>query len=427
MPASLNATHHHIARLRTSLDRLRAAERLNPAQAAPPAPRLRLARTASRDGVRQAWDDLQARTGASDADRACLADPLTLDTLGAYASSIEGMVGTIKVPVGLAGPLRVNGLHAGGDYLVPLATTEAALVASYSRGAHAISLAGGASAALVNEGMMRSPGFAFASVLEAGMFAIHCVDSFPALKAAAEATTRHGKLVELAPQLEGDTVFLLCRYTTGDASGQNMTTIATEALCRAAVAGAPVQPRHWFIEANLSGDKKGSALAMMGGRGRSVVATVLLPAELVARVLRTTPAGMDEYGRMASIGGVLSGTLGRQAHVANGLAALYLATGQDVACVAESAVGVTRMELRGPDLFASVTLPSLVLGTVGGGTGLPSQSAALRLMGLAGPGKAAALAEVAAALCLAGEISIIAALSAGQFTQAHHALARTRA
>ena len=129
---------------------------------------------------------------------------------------------------------------------------------------------------------------------------------------------------------------------------------------------------------------------------------------------------------MAAIGGVLSGTIGRQAHVANGLAALYLATGQDVACVAESATGVTRMELRDGGLFASVTLPSVMLGTVGGGTGLPSQSAALRLMGLAGPGKAAALAEVAAALCLAGEISIIAALSAGQFTHAHHSLARTR-
>lgn len=147
----------------------------------------------------------------------------------------------------------------------------------------------------------------------------------------------------------------------------------------------------------------------------------------MAGVLRTTPERMQDYGRMAAIGGVLSGTLGVQAHVANGLAALYLATGQDVACVAESAGSVTRMEMRGPDLFCSVTLPSMVLGTVGGGTGLPSQSASLNILGLAGPGKAAALAEVAAALCLAGEISIIAALSAGQFTDAHRNLARGRA
>ena len=296
MPASINATQHHIARLRTSLDHLRAAERLNPTEAAPPAPSLRLGRTVDRDQVGRAWDELQARTGATDADRDALADPATLDAVDAYARNIESMIGTVKVPVGVAGPLRVNGLHASGDYMVPLATTEAALVASYSRGAHAVSLAGGAAAALVNEGMMRSPGFAFSSVLEAGMFAIHCVDTFDAPKAAAEATTRHGRLIEVAPQMEGDTVFLLCRYTTGDASGQNMTTIATEALCRAAVVSSPVQPRHWFVEANLSGDKKPSALAALGGRGRSVVATVLLPEELVVRVLRTTPTRMDEYG-----------------------------------------------------------------------------------------------------------------------------------
>ncbi len=426
MPVSFNATQAFIVRLRESLDRLRAAERLAPQPAAPSRPP-RSSRTPDRAGVGRTWDHLVAETAATDADRAQLADPATLDTLDAYARNIENMIGTVKVPVGLAGPLRVNGLYASGDYLVPLATTEAALVASYGRGSRAVTLAGGAVAALINEGMLRSPGFAFASIYEAGMFAIWCVDAFADLKAAAEATTRHGKLIEVAPQMEGDNVFLLCRYTTGDAAGQNMATIATEALCRHAVAHAPVQPRHWFVEANLSGDKKASALAALGGRGRSATATVLLPERLVAGVLRTTPERMQDYGRMAAIGGVLSGTLGVQAHVANGLAALYLATGQDVACVAESAGSVTRMEMRGPDLFCSVTLPSMVLGTVGGGTGLPSQSASLNILGLAGPGKAAALAEVAAALCLAGEISIIAALSAGQFTDAHRNLARGRA
>jgi hydroxymethylglutaryl-CoA reductase (NADPH) len=274
--------------------------------------------------------------------------------------------------------------------------------------------------------MLRSPGFAFASIYQAGMFAIWCVDAFQQLKAAAEATTRHGKLIEVAPQIEGDVVYLLCRYTTGDAAGQNMTTIATEALCACALAGAPVQPRYWFVEANLSGDKKASALAALGGRGRSVTASVLLPERLVERVLRTTPERMQDYWRMSAIGGVMSGTIGVQGHYANGLAALYLATGQDVACVAESAVGVTRMELRGRDLMVAVTLPSLVLGTVGGGTGLPSQSVGLRILKLAGSGHASAFAEVAATLCLAGEISIIAALASGQFTAAHRSLARDR-
>ena len=426
MPASSNSTQQFIARLRQSLDRLTAAERLKPSQERPLGHRPRTARRPDRAQIARLWKFLEAETDATPQDRDCLADPATLDGLDAYASSVESMVGTVKVPVGVAGPLRVNGLYAAGDYMIPLATTEAALVASYDRGAHAVGLAGGATAALTSEGMLRAPGFAFSSIFEAGMFAIWCVDSFEQLKAAAETTTRHGKLIEIAPQLEGDVVYLLCRYTTGDAAGQNMATIATEALCECAVAGAPVHPRYWFVEANLSGDKKASALAALSGRGRSVTASALLPERLVERVLRTTPARMQDYWRRSALGGVMRGTIGVQGHYANGLAALYLATGQDVACIAESAVGITRMELRGTDLMVSVTLPSLVLGTVGGGTGLPSQSAGLRILKLSGPGKASAFAEVAAALCLAGEISIIAALSSGQFTAAHRNLARER-
>jgi hydroxymethylglutaryl-CoA reductase (NADPH) len=136
---------------------------------------------------------------------------------------------------------------------------------------------------------------------------------------------------------------------------------------------------------------------------------------------------MVDYWRMSAIGGVLSGTLGVQGHFANGLAALYLATGQDAACVAESATGVTRFEVaEDGGLYASVTVPGIMVGTVGGGTGLPTQRACLELMGLAGEGKAAALAEVCAGLLLGGELSIIAALSAGHFARAHRKLARQR-
>jgi hydroxymethylglutaryl-CoA reductase (NADPH) len=134
---------------------------------------------------------------------------------------------------------------------------------------------------------------------------------------------------------------------------------------------------------------------------------------------------MVDYWRMSAMGGVLSGTLGVQGHYANGLAALYLACGQDVACVAESAVGATRFEVAGDGaLYASVTLPNIMVGTVGGGTGLPSQQACLRLLGLVGAGKAQAMAEVTAGLCLAGELSIIGALCSGDFSRAHRLLAR---
>jgi hydroxymethylglutaryl-CoA reductase (NADPH) len=409
-----------------AFDRTPASERLSPRPHVPLLERPRAGRQANADQVAKLWDYLERHSAVDKTDRARVADLDTLQSIEHYSRNIESLIGTVKVPVGLVGPLRVNGLYAHGDYLIPLATTEAAMVAGYDRGAHAVSLAGGADVRLTAESMIRSPGFAFNSLDEAGKFSIWCSDAFSELKAAAEATTRHGKLIEVAAQLEGDAVYLVCRYTTGDASGQNMVTIATEALCAYAVAHAPVRPRYWFVEANLSGDKKASALAAIGGRGRSATATVTLPARLVEKVLRTTPERMHDLWRMSALGGVMSGTIGVQAHYANGLAALYLATGQDVACVSESAIGVTRVEQRGGDLFVSVNLPSLVLGTVGGGTSLPTQSVGLRILGLAGAGHAAALAEVAACLCLAGEISICAALSSGQFTRAHQNLARDR-
>ncbi len=239
-------------------------------------------------------------------------------------------------------------------------------------------------------------------------------------------TSRYCKLIELAPHIEGDHVYLACRYTTGDAAGQNMSTFATDALCRAIEQACPIRPRYWFLEANFSGDKKASAMAFLSGRGRKVVACATLPKTLVEKHLHTSIERMHDYWRMSALGGVMSGTIGIQGQYANGLAALYIATGQDAACVAELSVGVTRMEIRGDDLFVAATLPNLVLGTVGGGTGLPTQSAGLRIMGLQGPGNAAALAEVTAALCLCGEISIIGALASGQFAQAHRALARDR-
>src|SRR5690606_10056795 len=193
------------------------------------------------------------------------------------------------------------------------------------------------------------------------------------------------------------------------------------------LATSPVKPERCYVESNLSGDKKASAKSFTSARGKKVTAEAHLSAELIAKHLHATPQAMVEYWQMSAIGGVLSGTIGVHGHFANGLAALYLATGQDAACVAESASGVTRFEVT-PDggLYATVTLPGIMVGTVGGGTGLPTQKACLDLMGLSGPGNARALAEVCAGLLLAGELSIIGALSAGHFARAHRKLARGR-
>jgi hydroxymethylglutaryl-CoA reductase (NADPH) len=412
--------------LRAAFTETQARARLSARPDRPTPAALRGPRQVDRGSIAALWAKIQSAGPATAQDERLLADPDTLDSAETYSANIENMVGTVKMPVGIVGPLRVNGLNANGDFVIPLATTEAALVASYARGADIVSRAGGASAALLMEGVLRSPGFKFASLIDAGLFVDWIVRACDELKAAAESTTRHGKLVSLEPMMENDIVFLLCRYTTGDAAGQNMVTIATDALCQHIEAHCPVKPLHWFIEANFSGDKKSTYLGLITGRGRKVTASVTIPGALVEKHLHVGVDRMMDYARMANLGAMLSGQLGAQGHYANGLAAFYIATGQDAACVSESAIGFTRMERRGDDLFVSVTLPNLLVGSVGGGTGLPSQAAGLRMLGLSGAGKAAALAEVAAALCLCGEISIMGAIAAGHFTRAHRKLARDR-
>lgn len=345
---------------------------------------------------------------------------------GVYAANIEHLIGAVELPLGLAGPLRVNGACAHGDFWLPLATHEAALVASYHRGCQVIAAAGGCSTLLLAEGVTRSPGFCFSGIAEAGRFVAWTLEQEDAFRAAAATTTRHGHLTGMRVTVEGDHVYLLFDFTTGDAAGQNMVTIATQAICADILARTPVAPRTWYIEANACGDKKASAQSFTTVRGRKVTAEVLIPDAVVRDRLHAPASALVDYWRMSAIGGVLTGTIGVQGHYANGLAALFISTGQDAACVAEAAVGITRFELRGEALYAAVTLPNLIVGTVGGGTGLPTQRACLELMGLTGDGTAGALAEVCAGCALAGELSIIGALASGEFVRAHERLARLR-
>ena len=375
------------------------------------------------NAVERRWKLLDAAPPVRDP----LLDAQTVDQMAAYGQNIENFIGTIKVPVGIAGPLRVHGLFAQGDYYVPLATTEAALVASYTRGAQTLSDAGGCTSVVVNEGVSRSPVFAFKDIVEAGQFVMWVTGQVEAFRREAQGTTQHGKLEDVRITLEGNHVFLLLEYFTGDAAGQNMVTIATEAVCRYIEASSPIKPRRWWVEGNMSGDKKASVQSFQNVRGKKVIAEALLPADLVQRRLRCTPLQMVEYYNVSAIGGVLSGNIGIQGHYANGLAAVYIACGQDAACVAESAVGVTRFQENDDgSLYVAVTLPNLIVGTVGGGTALPSQRACLDLLGLGGAGHANAFAEVCGAMVLAGEVSIIAALACGQFTRAHQKLARAK-
>ncbi len=341
--------------------------------------------------------------------------------------NIENYIGMAMVPTGVIGPLRVTGSAAKGDFYIPLSTTEGTLLASYHRGAKACYLAGGATSICLVEGVQRSPLFKFTNLGELGTFLIWLFEQLDEFKKITEQSSRFARLVEMKTNIEGNHLILTFEYHTGDAAGQNMVTLCTDAICHYIVEHAPVKPLFWFIESNYSGDKKATALSFSNVRGKKVTTEITLPGKVVNEVLKTTPQIMSTYWQSSTIGTIQSGSIGAQGHYANGLTALFLATGQDVACIAEAAVGITRMEVTASgDLYASVTLPNLIVGTVGGGTGLPTQKECLELMDCYGEGKARKFAEICGALVLAGELSIAAALSAGHFSSAHKKFGRKK-
>jgi hydroxymethylglutaryl-CoA reductase (NADPH) len=373
------------------------------------------------EAIRALWRRIEAPVTA----QLEIGDAVSIRRHALYRRNIENYVGTVKVPVGIVGPLKVNGQFARGEHMIPLATTEATLIASYNRGAKLLTRAGGCTVRILDQGISRAPGFVFASMPDAIEFAGWVESQAAAIRQVAEATTRHGQLTRMTCIPEGNYVFVELHFTTQDASGQNMVTIAAQAVCDYVRTRSPIRPLSYYIESNLSGDKKASRRALQSVRGRKVAAEAIILETEVAACLHTSPREMARCYHMAAVACSMAGTFGTQGHFANGLAGLYLACGQDVACVAESAIGHTRFEvLPGGDLYCSVTLPGVMVATVGGGTGLPSQKACLDILGFSGPGKAPALAEVAAALCLAGEISIVGAICAGEFTRAHQQMAR---
>lgn len=343
-------------------------------------------------------------------------------------ANIESLVGFVEIPLGVIGPLRVNGLHAHGDFYVPLATTEGALVASYQRGARIISLSGGASAICAVESVSRAPGFVFSSLAEAGAFVAHVMSQVDTLREEVRNASRFAELVDLQPVIAGKEVYLSFMYTTGDAAGQNMVTLTTDHLVRHLLEQSPVKPQAWFIEGNMSGDKKATHLSFQSARGKKVIADVTVPRELVVKYLHCEPEQIFKYWQVAIVGSLQAGSIGMQGHYANALTALFLACGQDVACVAEASVGLTRMDVtKEGDFYVSVSLPNLIVGTVGGGTHLPTARECLTMLDCAGAGKARKFAEICAATVLAGELSIAGALAAGEFSSAHATFGRTGA
>ncbi len=344
--------------------------------------------------------------------------------------NIENLVGTVEVPVGLAGPLLFRGEHAQGYITAPLATTEGALVASASRGAKAVTRGGGVATRVLKQRMHRAPLYQFRDVVQAQRFVRWVADHLDGVREQIGLVSRHARLVRVEPMQAGRVVHLLFSYETGDAAGQNMTTACTWRACQWINAEIALVPRleieAFYVEGNASGDKKLSQLSLTETRGTRVTAECRLDGATVREVLKTTPDAMLSMNRWAAVGGLMSGMTGYSINVANTVAAMFTATGQDIACVHESGSGIFTIEPRGDGLYAMLVLPALVVGTVGGGTGLPHQRDYLELLGCAGADRAPRLAEIIAGFALALDLSTLAAVSGGQFADAHQRLGRNR-
>lgn len=348
----------------------------------------------------------------------------TLDMDAAFSKNIENPIGTIQIPIGVAGPLKINGEYANDEFFVPLATSEGALVASINRGCSAITASGGSNTRVIGDKMTRAPAIKTDSVIKAVEVKKWFEENFAELKAIAESTTSHGKLVKIDPIIiVGNYVYPRFVYSTGDSMGMNMVTIATEKVLAKLYDDLGVHPL--ALSGNLCVDKKPAAINVVEGRGKTVVAEVLIPKDIVEAKLKTTAKAIEEVNVAKNlIGSAAAGSMAYNAHFANMIGAIFLATGQDEAHVVEGSLGITSAEDRDGDLYFSVSMPDLPIATIGGGTRLETANEGLQIIGCAGSGKVNKFAEIVISTVLAGELSLIAAIAAGHLAKAHQELGR---
>jgi hydroxymethylglutaryl-CoA reductase (NADPH) len=341
--------------------------------------------------------------------------------------NIENFMGASQVPLGVAGPLLVNGEHAQGEFWVPMATAEGTLVASYNRGMRLLHEAGGVTTTVMDDRMQRAPVFIFPDAREARTFRAWLYEHFDDLKREAESTTSSGKLQDIETYSAARMLYTRFNYTTGDAAGQNMTGKATQAACRWAVANYPGDLEHYFLEGAFATDKKSSQVNMLRTRGKRVVAEATVPAALFETVMRSSSELIFRRQQVSNLGGFMSGVNNNGSHSANGITAIFIATGQDVANVAESSAAFAYAELRdNGDYYFSITIPALIVATYGGGTGLATQRECLEMLGCYGRDKVYKFAEIVAATVLCGELSLASAVVAEEWVEAHDIYGRNR-
>ena len=356
-----------------------------------------------------------------------------LHNVGAYSfdpeitrGNIENFTGVAQVPIGFAGPLLVNGEYARGEFLIPLATTEGSLVASYNRGMKILNLAGGVTCTISADCMQRAPVFVFDSAREARAFRDWVEQQVPEIRRVAEATSHVAKLLYVDPYLSNKFAYLRFNFATGDAAGQNMVGRATQAAAQWIIANAP-GVRRFYLESNFATDKKASQVNVLRTRGKRVTAEAIIPRTILRDYLRVEPEVLQYHAGVANVGAFLSGANNNGLHSANAITAMFIATGQDVANVAEGAAAIIYTEITSAgDLYLSITIPSLIVATYGGGTGLATQRECLEVLGCYGKGKVNKLAEIVAGVVLAGEISLASAISASEWVSAHERFGRNR-
>ncbi len=342
----------------------------------------------------------------------------------------ENLIGAVQVPLGMAGPLLVKDsqTNQAKNYYLPLATTEAALVASVNRGCKAITLSGGAISAVEQVGVTRGPVFQTKNLFASLALKKWLEDHFPLLAKVAAKTSSHLKLKKLSVRAAGCYVYVRFYFTTAAAMGMNMATIAAQALVE--IIEAKTKATCLALSGNFCVDKKPSYLNFLSGRGKRVWVEAVIKKKVVDKVLKTKSDKIYQvWLAKCLLGSAMSGSVAFNAHFANVVAAMFLATGQDLAHVVEGSNGITTTKLfKNGDLYISVYLPSLLIGTVGGGTGLPSQKEALAILGIskgADQGEqSAVLACLVGAAVLAGELSLLASLASGSLAKAHAFLAQ---
>jgi hydroxymethylglutaryl-CoA reductase (NADPH) len=366
-------------------------------------------------------------------DFVCEKTAISLDNIGHYsvdpsttAGNIENFIGVAQVPMGLVGPLQVNGEHAIGEFYVPMATSEGTLVASYNRGARLLREAGGAKVTVVDDAMQRAPVFIFEDAREAREFGLWVEEHFEDIAEQAESTTSSGRLRDIQQFSAARMRYLRFNYTTGDAAGQNMVGKATFVACEWIKDNYPGIKRY-MLSGAMDTDKKHSQLNTLHTRGKRVIAEAVIPSALLEKVMGITAEALFKARSITQVGALLAGSINTGAHSANGITATFIATGQDVANVAESSAAIVYADLDDDsNYYLSITIPSLIVATYGGGTGLPTQQECLKMMGCSGAGKVKKLAEIIGATVLAGEVSLMSAVLAGDWVTSHDALGRNR-